>query len=417
MLSFPRELQNLVLREFSPVERHRFSLVNKKARELVLQHNQQTFRIRRVLLRFLDTLYNVARFRILQYELGLLVSGSTALQFFSDVVYPDSDLDTYVELVKFRPYADFLLEIGYVFDPIQGQPKNVEDALAAALKKAKRFDFCLEDFDDDSDYDIPERYLGVNNGMAEVFNFQKDGKKVQVITCLKTPIEVILSFHSTCVMNVISHSHGYSLFPRATFEDRLSFHTPAFTTVKDKDKRAREKYTRRGWRIVRAPSASSYTRPNSECRDHGLRYIGDSCCWVIPLEPICEPNDVVTVPGSSGVPMSLKTDPVRAHSWRNKVSYSGFVPKYKVISSPFLEGKYCLAIGIRYDVEQLLKSLTATFKTRDLALVKDLALVMVVHKVCYDYESNSEDGSESCSEDDSESCSEDDSESYSEDES
>ncbi|KAF5362643.1 hypothetical protein D9758_009555 [Tetrapyrgos nigripes] len=118
MLSFPRELQNLVLREFSPVERHRFSLVNKKARELVLQHNQQTFRIRRVLLRFLDTLYNVARFRILQYELGLLVSGSTALQFFSDVVYPDSDLDTYVELVKFRPYADFLLEIGYVFDPI-----------------------------------------------------------------------------------------------------------------------------------------------------------------------------------------------------------------------------------------------------------------------------------------------------------
>ncbi|KAF5340169.1 hypothetical protein D9758_014990 [Tetrapyrgos nigripes] len=225
MFSFPRELQNLVLREFSSVDRHRFSLVNKKARELVLGHNERSFRIRQFLLRFFGALANVARFRILQYELGLLVSGSTALQFFFD------DLDTYVELIKFRPYADFLLEIGYVFDPIQGQPKDFEDALAAALNAERPH----ADQDDDFAW---EGYRG--NGMAEVFNFQKSDKKVQVITCVQTPIEVILNFHSTCVMNVISHSHGYSLFPRATFEDRVSLHTPTFATVKDKHKHARE---------------------------------------------------------------------------------------------------------------------------------------------------------------------------------
>ncbi|KAF5340172.1 hypothetical protein D9758_014989 [Tetrapyrgos nigripes] len=398
----PEKIQSLVLHELSPVDRHHFSLVNKKARELVLGYNERCFRIRKLLLRFFDTLSNVARFRILQYELGLLVSGSTALQFFDDIVYPNSDLDTYVELTKFRPYADFLFEIGYAFVPVQGQVRDFETAFSAALSAERP---------------APVHHVGGldwegyhGNGMAEVFNFEKGRKKVQVITCVHTPIEVILHFHSTCVMNVISHSHGYSLFPRYTFEDHVSLHTPTFATVKDKHKRAREKYAQRGWTMVPAPSAFSRVRPNSECRN-SLRYIGDSSCWVIPLEPIFEPGDadagagvdagedVVSMAESrsnipihthTNIPMTLETDPIRAHSWHNIVTYTQFVPKCKVMSSPFLDSTYCVAREIHYDVQNHFLAL-AMGRTQAQNKVPGnrgnepplaLALVDVVHKLC-----------------------------------
>ena len=125
---------------------------------------------------------------------------------------------------------------------------------------------------------------------------------------------MLMSFPA-CVMNLISHSHAYSLYPYATFEERVSIHTPTPASVirMDKHKKAREKYTRRGWSMAPTPSAAAYLRPNSEFRN-ALRCVGDSKCWIIPLEPL----DVLEETSLyQDISMHLEGDVVRAHAWEN----------------------------------------------------------------------------------------------------
>lgn len=69
--------------------------------------------------------------RQLQAATGMLISGSTALQFFDRVIYPDSDLDLYVEnghdfCEKIRGW---LLEVGYTYIPcpLSGNTSFIED--------------------------------------------------------------------------------------------------------------------------------------------------------------------------------------------------------------------------------------------------------------------------------------------------
>ena len=50
-------------------------------------------------------------------------------------------------------------------------------------------------------------------------------------------------------MNVIAYDAAYSLFPKATFEDRVSL---VSATRNDKEKAAIAKYRHRGWTILDA---------------------------------------------------------------------------------------------------------------------------------------------------------------------
>ncbi|TEB28824.1 hypothetical protein FA13DRAFT_760060 [Coprinellus micaceus] len=75
---------------------------------------------------------------------------------------------------------------------------------------------------------------GPFHGIVKVLDFEKavwltpgnrvTYRKVQVVVVNKPPIEqIILNFHSTGVMNYISHKQAVSIFPYATFEDRIFY--------------------------------------------------------------------------------------------------------------------------------------------------------------------------------------------------
>ncbi|KAK7464129.1 hypothetical protein VKT23_006293 [Stygiomarasmius scandens] len=158
-------------------------------------------------------------------------------------------------------------------------------------------------------------------------------------------------------MNLISHSHAYSLYPYATFEERVSIHTPTPASVirMDKHKKAREKYTRRGWSMAPTPSAAAYLRPNSEFRN-ALRCVGDSKCWIIPLEPL----DVLEETSLyQDISMHLEGDVVRAHAWENM--------------STLLN---------KFVIERFLYGLEPTFGLLDCEFAR------VVHKLCKAYNNN-----------------------------
>ncbi|KAG7088803.1 hypothetical protein E1B28_012764 [Marasmius oreades] len=210
---------------------------------------------------------------------------SLQLKLLSRKRYPDSDLDLYVEHRYGSCLGSFLEEIGYNFKPTQGQPKR----LAAAINKADGMETKAL-YDDEL----------AGNGFGGVFNMARGGRTIQVITAAESPLDIILNFHSTVVMNVISYSHVYSLYPRATFQESLSL----ITYCNDGSERevARQKYVDRGWKMlnfdgsewnfdrsmeIASYSSSSYQGLTEEYIDafqvNSLRHLGDSYCWSFKL--------------------------------------------------------------------------------------------------------------------------------------
>ena len=82
-------------------------------------------------------------------------------------------------------------------------------------------------------------------------------------------------------MNFITHEKAYSLYPRATFEERRSL-TCLFSTISRT--RAWAKYTERGWTMLDGVTGEDFHDLNSSLA-RGPRYVGDSKTWTIPILP------------------------------------------------------------------------------------------------------------------------------------
>ncbi|KAI0329622.1 hypothetical protein GY45DRAFT_850264 [Cubamyces sp. BRFM 1775] len=218
--------------------------------------------------------YDRARaFRSLQARTGTVISGSCALQFFDRSIYPESDLDLYVHMCHRQEVGRWLIQEGYVYEPTSHQDKNFEFEVAE---------------EHDTFWD---EYFGEISSIFKVFNFKKrvtklelplddvkhysvaglqssEGRgelRVQLIVPKETPMEVILGFHSTCVMNVISYHKAYCLFPQATLEERLALFTSSpsedsLSRNTDQYRCAISKYTERGFTFIRGSRISSAER-------------------------------------------------------------------------------------------------------------------------------------------------------------
>jgi hypothetical protein len=81
------------------------------------------------------------------------------------------------------------------------------------------------------------------------------------------------------VMNIISYEKAYSLYPRATFEERRSL---ICATAGFHQEPARTKYVNRGWKMITIVPAQEQDNPLSSFRK-GLRWLGDKLCYTIPL--------------------------------------------------------------------------------------------------------------------------------------
>ncbi|PBK75288.1 hypothetical protein ARMSODRAFT_514758 [Armillaria solidipes] len=210
------------------------------------------------------------KFRLLQAEFGVLISGSSGVQFFECIRYPDSDLDLYVEHKHCHAVGQFLLTAGYTFIPREKQKDGFYEVLSRVSEAVRQCEF-------------EESMTGYHcRGIADVYDFSRNGIQVQLITSKKSPMEVILSFHSTIPMNIISHSYAYSLFPKATFDQKRAL---IITTSGSGQEVGRGKYRDRGWKLFEYPSAFEVTDSESEFQA-GLRWVGDRKCLTLPLTPI-----------------------------------------------------------------------------------------------------------------------------------
>ncbi|KAF9257708.1 hypothetical protein L218DRAFT_935572 [Marasmius fiardii PR-910] len=273
----PVEVHEQIFHDLSADDLLNYELVDKTAREAVKSFYRNAFQIERVLLPYFGPL-EITIFRLLQYTTGLVISGSTALSFFTREVYDGSDLDLYVECTRSSLIFSFLISVGYKYEPrrtgSRHQPDTLEEAVHDMHLRTEDDLSFISTMHESMTYDFP--------GIGDVVNFVKGGKKVQVIACTCPPLIAILQFHSTVVMNVIDYSHAISFYPQATFRDKLSLQTT------ERDAAVYEKYEKRGWRMISEPlTIPSFFDENSAINgQENFRYPGDRHCWTIPLCPV-----------------------------------------------------------------------------------------------------------------------------------
>lgn len=139
---------------------------------------KEAFDISRLLTRFFD---QPSAFRTLQARTGTLIAGSIALQYFDRSYYPSSDLDLYVHPRHRREVGNWLLSAGYAFCPHRDHDSDFETVISRNPQS------------EDLHYGVP--------GVAEVITFRRafgdKAETVQVVTPRRSPMEVILSSHSS----------------------------------------------------------------------------------------------------------------------------------------------------------------------------------------------------------------------------
>ncbi|RDX55338.1 hypothetical protein OH76DRAFT_1396720 [Lentinus brumalis] len=403
----------------SPANLVRISSTCRTAYAAVAAYTRLTFDINRLLSRFFpsptrgcsiscclshahEQEYARSRaFRSLQARTGTLVSGSTALQFFMRTVWPESDLDLYVHMRHRREVAKWLLDEGYHYRPQDFQDPRFEVEIAQGVNRNPNGIYSMPGVMAVITFIKPlpraERARNLVLGEEEPEDDGPQELKVQVIVAKNTPMEVILGFHSTCVMNVISYEKAYCLFPQATLEERR---TLLSTSCRGRGKPRMDglaKYQMRGFQVLydlpqheivpdpttpllptlrrgRLSGAASYLYPSQPSMFDltraststvqrrtkpafrlGWRWIDDSSSWVIPL-PLA---GVTPPPAANSATPALTHDPVSVCNW--EVRYHpgrGLVMHFEVATGKILRYRYLVTD------EQLLAHLAKELSAR-----------------------------------------------------
>lgn len=122
--------------------------------------------------------------------------------------------------------------------------------------------------------------------------------------------KLVSDFFVACVMNVISFEKAYSLYPKATFEERSSL--VCATSDGPRQEPAMKKYEQRGWKMVvcgQDEEIQSHFHCDEELEKY--RWMGDAHCWTIHLD-IANIHDRLHPNDDSP---RLLHDPVVAASW------------------------------------------------------------------------------------------------------
>lgn len=179
-------LADVLCNSSSAVTLYRLSATCRDAYYAVASYRRRTYNLET---HFSHYFTDVISFRKLQSETGLLVSGSSVLQFLSRRTFPLSDLDLYTSSATGVQCGQWLMKNGYRF----------VDNGASNCDFERVYTLCLE-----GKYEIeragPRDVEYHSRGIIAVFNFESRSrnraKKIQLVVA-NHPLETILSFHSS----------------------------------------------------------------------------------------------------------------------------------------------------------------------------------------------------------------------------
>ncbi|KAJ3553855.1 hypothetical protein NPX13_g10776 [Xylaria arbuscula] len=189
---------------------------------------------------------NPTVFRSALGQADALITGSFALQFFTNKFWPESDLDINVQDGPGVVILGKFLEAeGYELIGNRGEPFSDYEEVIVRLKHIRRILTFIkpQDISNDSSLEL----------------------KVQLIVTCEQPVLAILgSYYTSCVVNFITWNKAYCIFPRATllFDEMVTL-----TTHSDYNVPLYNKYSKRGWRLRTRPINLADTAENCSPRD------------------------------------------------------------------------------------------------------------------------------------------------------
>ncbi|TRM56538.1 hypothetical protein BD626DRAFT_413700, partial [Schizophyllum amplum] len=246
-----------------------YAMASRETHRRVKSYYRRAFYLPRALGCFFDNDQDIEEFRDIQRQTGMVISGSFALRFMGRLSFEPGDLDVYVKHTSAFVAGEFLTRAGYEYRPRRGQPSDFDDALAL-------YQTSMEDRNDTGQY-AATAIVGAYNFV----NTRDENVIVQIITARTSPVDVILGFHSTAVMNLITHSSAISLYPRETFLNKRSLRI-ARNSTRPSAQAALVKYKNRGFDILEDLDVADA----SDCEQEfgaSYRYIGDDFTWEISL--------------------------------------------------------------------------------------------------------------------------------------
>jgi len=281
-----RDLYDRIFDACSPASMFRLGRVGTLSRAAQKDYMKRAFDVNKHFGRFFA---DPLSFRQLQAATSLVVSGSNALQFMNRCVYPEADLDLYVDVQHAYMVCKWLVDRRqmYTFNPGEGQDRDIEIAWNQFEDVLDNFILPLEG--SSPGFHRADSADGIYriNSVVAVWSFTRRSsidpsleRKVQVIMTGRNPLVCILTFHSTAVMNAITHEAAYALFPNATFEENITLLTTKESIKRDQ---AIQKYAARGWKAVSTISSEDQENKNAPLRS-GKRWISDNQTWIIPLD-------------------------------------------------------------------------------------------------------------------------------------
>ncbi|KAK0505516.1 hypothetical protein EDD18DRAFT_1061482, partial [Armillaria luteobubalina] len=200
-------VESLILDQLEVLDLLHYGTCSHLAFACVSEYISQHYSPRKLLERFFSMQECYAIFREAQKCLRVLISGSQVTGLFIGCLemFKDSDMDIYINLKKEPRLAVALMETGYHLhaDLSKSREGSASDdnALLSAMAMNKMI--------------LHSKYFfNVIVSVKEYCN--EEGKAIQVIALLGPPMDIILEFHSTCVMNVITSEFAYCLYPMAT---------------------------------------------------------------------------------------------------------------------------------------------------------------------------------------------------------
>lgn len=157
----------------------------------VRSYVKRRFKLEDILFRFFPTELQTLDFRRLMSETGMIIAGSSALQFFDRSIYPECDLDLYLPVASIGHVVDWLEKIGYKYTPKRDQAKSVDTAIRLAyLNRNSR----------DAKMGLSEQEVRGYLKAALVLDMEKDGNspgRIQLIASFRSVVELLLCYHSS----------------------------------------------------------------------------------------------------------------------------------------------------------------------------------------------------------------------------
>ncbi|KAF3228450.1 hypothetical protein TWF106_007483 [Orbilia oligospora] len=258
-------------------------------------------------------------FRQAMADNNLIVSGSTALKFFTTERWVSKDLDVYTNSrAALKQTADVVKREGYRFVPFSWQSKSLEASIVntrtTTLKKEMEQNAELQDrkvIRKASNY----TYDGAQ--IQDVFRFSKEPENIHIdIILTQGPalLSILEGYYSTYIMNFFTYNRAYNLFPYHTILKREGFKT--LTEVSQKREEAMQKYQKRGYKIV---EYGNYHSCKMQCPLRPHRRVGDMFTWTIDL-----PINNIRIP-INPIPVENYTFHIVGHlSDRNEKGVRGF---------------------------------------------------------------------------------------------